>query len=119
VGRVLVDAPCSELGVLRRGPDVRWRLDPGAFAPLPALQAGLLDRAAAHVAPGGLLVYATCTFREAEDEGVSRTFEATHPEFARAAPQADPAVVTADGFVRTWPHVHGVDAFFAAVWRRA
>jgi 16S rRNA (cytosine967-C5)-methyltransferase len=118
VDRALVDAPCSELGPLRRGPDLRWRLDPTRFAALPALQLELLARAARHVAPGGTLVYATCTFRREEDEDVARAFEATHPAFARRAPAADARVLTPDGFLRTWPHRHGTDAFFAACWRR-
>ena len=118
VDRALVDAPCSELGTLRRGPDLRWRLDPAAFAPLPALQLSLCERAAAHVRPGGALVYATCTFRREEDEAVALAFEARHPEFARERPRAPAGCVTADGFLRTWPHRQGCDAFFAAAWRR-
>jgi 16S rRNA (cytosine967-C5)-methyltransferase len=118
VDRVLVDAPCSELGALRRGPDVRWRLDPAGFAALPALQLGILARGAGHVRPGGTLVYATCTFRRAEDEDVALAFEAAHPRFARAAPAVDPAVLTPEGFLRTFPHRHGTDGFFAARWVR-
>lgn len=118
VDRALVDAPCSELGPLRRGPDLRWRLDPAAFAALPALQAELLARAARHVRPGGRLVYATCTFRREEDEEVALAFEAAHPTFRRIAPAVDPAALTPDGFLRTWPHRHGTDAFFAAAWER-
>ncbi|HET7823966.1 MAG TPA: RsmB/NOP family class I SAM-dependent RNA methyltransferase, partial [Anaeromyxobacter sp.] len=116
--RVLVDAPCSELGALRRGPDVRWRLDPARFAGLPALQLAILSRAARHVRPGGVLGYATCTFRRAENEEVALAFEAAEPGFERVAAHAPAAVRTADGFLRTWPHRHGTDAFFAAVWRR-
>jgi 16S rRNA (cytosine967-C5)-methyltransferase len=112
----LVDAPCSELGALRRGPDQRFRLDPAAFDALPPLQLGLVARAARHVAPGGTLVYATCTFRREEDEDVARAFEASHPAFERNP--APPATRTPDGFSRTWPHRHGADAFFAAAWRR-
>jgi 16S rRNA (cytosine967-C5)-methyltransferase len=118
VDHVLVDAPCSELGALRRGPDLRWRLDRSSFAPLPALQLAILARAARHVRKGGTLVYATCTFRRDEDEDVALAFEATHPELTRTSPEAPASVVTRDGFVRTWPHAHGTDAFFAAVWRR-
>ncbi|WP_242392491.1 RsmB/NOP family class I SAM-dependent RNA methyltransferase [Anaeromyxobacter oryzisoli] len=118
VDRALVDAPCSELGALRRGPDLRWRLDPASFAPLPALQREILSRAARHVRPGGRLVYATCTFRRAEDEDVALAFEGDHPAFERVAPEADPSVVTPEGFLRTWPHRHGTDGFFAAVWTR-
>ncbi|HEY6004618.1 MAG TPA: RsmB/NOP family class I SAM-dependent RNA methyltransferase, partial [Anaeromyxobacter sp.] len=119
VDRVLVDAPCSELGVLRRGPDVRWRLDPASFAALPELQLGILARAARHVRPGGTLAYATCTFRREEDEAVALAFEAREPALERAALAAPPAVLTANGFLRTWPHRHGTDAFFAAAWRRS
>ena len=118
VDRVLVDAPCSELGALRRGPDLRWRIDPGGFAALPALQAGILSDAARHVRPGGRLVYATCTFRREEDEDVARAFEAGHTAFARVLPEVAPALTTAEGFLRTWPHRDGTDAFFAAVWQR-
>lgn len=102
----LVDAPCSELGALRRGPDQRFRLDAAAFAPLPALQLMLLARAAGCLRPGGRLVYATCTFRREEDEEVAEAFERAHPTFAREARR------------RTWPHRDGADAFFVARWRR-
>ena len=117
--RVLVDAPCSELGALRRGPDARWRVDPSTFAGLPALQLGLLLRAARHVRPGGTLAYATCTFRREEDEAVALAFEAADGRFARVLPPAPPEVVTPDGFLRTWPHRHGTDGFFGAVWTRS
>jgi 16S rRNA (cytosine967-C5)-methyltransferase len=116
--RVLVDAPCSELGSLRRGPDLRWRIDPSGFAALPRLQLTLLARAARHVRPGGRLVYATCTFRREEDEDVALAFEAAHPQFTRVRPEADASVITGETFLRTWPHRHGADAFFAAVWER-
>jgi 16S rRNA (cytosine967-C5)-methyltransferase len=118
VDRVLVDAPCSELGSLRRGPDLRWRIDPASFEALPSLQLGILARAARHVAPGGRLVYATCTFRSAENEEVAEAFEAAHPRFTRVVPEVDLSLVTPQGFVRTWPHKHGADAFFVACWRR-
>jgi 16S rRNA (cytosine967-C5)-methyltransferase len=116
--RVLVDAPCSELGVLRRGPDLRWRLDPAAFAALPPLQRAILDRAARHVRPGGRLVYATCTMRRAENEDVALAFEAGHRELSRVAPGPGAPLVGADRFLRTLPHRDGADGFFAAVWER-
>jgi 16S rRNA (cytosine967-C5)-methyltransferase len=103
----LVDAPCSELGALRRGPDLRFHLDPAGFAPLPRLQRELLGRTASLVRPGGRLVYATCTFRREEDEDVAEAFERAHPGFAREA------------WARTWPHRDGTDGFFVARWRRA
>jgi 16S rRNA (cytosine967-C5)-methyltransferase len=119
VDAALVDAPCSELGPLRRGPDLRWRLDPAAFAALPPLQLGLLSEASRCVRPGGRLVYATCTFREEENEQVARAFEAGHPGWTRVTPAGPPELVDGERFLRTWPHRHGTDAFFAAAWRRA
>ncbi len=109
--RVLVDAPCSELGALRRGPDLRWRLNPADFAPMPGLQRALLETALAHLAPGGRLVYATCTFRPEENEQVVADFERAHPQLQRVAVPFE----STDGFLRTWPHRHGTDAFFASV----
>jgi 16S rRNA (cytosine967-C5)-methyltransferase len=117
VDRILVDAPCSELGALRRGPDLRWRLDPGAFGPLPALQRAIAAAALRHLRPGGTFVYATCTFRREEDEEVVAALEGEHPALERAVPPVPAAVLTPEGFLRTWPHRHGTDAFFAAAWR--
>ena len=119
VDSALVDAPCSELGPLRRGPDQRFRLDPAAFAALPPLQLELLARAARHVRPGGRLVYVTCTLRREEDEAVAEAFENLHPEYERVPAPAPAAFVGGDGFFRAWPHRHGTDGFFGAVWRRS
>ena len=115
VARVLVDAPCSELGALRRGPDLRWRIEPADFAALPAQQRALLETAAGHLSPGGTLVYATCTFRHQENEDVVRDFERAHPELARVRPSLDARLLDADGALHCWPHKHGTDAFFASV----
>ena len=101
--RVLVDAPCSELGALRRGPDMRWRLQPDPT--LPATQGALLETAAPLARKR--LVYATCTLARAENEAVAEAFEAAHGEFRRARP-----------FWRTLPHTDGTDGFFAAIWDR-
>lgn len=106
--RVLVDAPCSGLGALRRGPDLRFRIDPASFGGLPALQLSILERAAAHVRPGGRLVYATCTLRREENEEVALAFEERRADFTRSAL-----------FLRLWPHRHGTDGFFAATWARS
>jgi 16S rRNA (cytosine967-C5)-methyltransferase len=102
---VLVDAPCSELGALRRGPDLRWRIDPRTFDALPALQLELLERGAKHTRPQGRLVYATCTIRREENEAVADAFERTHGNFTRVR------------LFHCWPHVEGTDAFFAAVYQ--
>jgi 16S rRNA (cytosine967-C5)-methyltransferase len=116
VDRVLVDAPCSELGVLRRGPDRRFLLDPSTFAALPALQLGILERAAGHVRPGGRLVHATCTLRREENEEVARAFGARRTDFTLG--DALPGLSEGDGFLRLLPHRHGTDGFFAAAWTR-
>jgi len=114
--RVLVDAPCSELGALRRGPDRRFRVDPSTFASLPALQLRILERAAGHVRPGGRLIYATCTLRHEENEEVDRAFGARRNDFTPG--DALPGHSGDEGFLRLWPHRHGTDGFFAAAWER-
>ena len=122
VDRVLVDAPCSELGPLRRGPDVRFRLEPATFTALPSLQRSLLEKALKHLRPGGRLVYATCTFRREEGEEVALAFEAANAaQLTRhrlGEGWLDPSLVTPEGFFRSFPHRHGTDGFFAAVWTR-
>lgn len=116
--RVLVDAPCSETGALRRGPDLRFRLDPAAIAKLPALQLGLLERAAGYVARGGRLIYATCSFRRAENEDVVDAFLAGRRSDFRVIEAPVPVAVRRGPYLRTWPHLHDADAFFAAVLER-
>lgn len=99
---VVLDAPCSGLGVLRRHPEAKWRLEPADLDQLAALQGRLLEAVAARVAPGGVLVYAVCTFTEREGATQIARFLERHPE------------LTADGApLRTWPHQDGADAFFA------
>jgi 16S rRNA (cytosine967-C5)-methyltransferase len=118
--RVLVDAPCSGLGVLRRNPEARWRLTPEEVGAFPARQLALLEQYAPLVEPGGRLIYATCTFLRAEDEGVVDTFLVRHDSFrvmpVKAILGAARAAEMGDGtFLRTWPHRQGTDGFFAAV----
>jgi 16S rRNA (cytosine967-C5)-methyltransferase len=116
--RVLVDAPCSGLGVLARRPDVRWRRRESDLRELPGVQARLLARGASLVRPGGVLVYSTCTTEPEENEEVVEAFLEGRPEF-RTEPARDllPAAV-ADRYVRTWPHRHDCDGSFAARLRR-
>jgi 16S rRNA (cytosine967-C5)-methyltransferase len=118
--RALVDAPCSELGTLRRGPDARWRARPEELERLPALQLRILEGAARALRPGGQLVYATCTLRREENEEVALAFEEAHPEFERTRPAArfPDASFVRGGFFRSLPHLHDCDGFFAAVYRR-
>jgi 16S rRNA (cytosine967-C5)-methyltransferase len=116
--RVIVDAPCSELGPLRRGPDARFRLQKADLAQLPALQLRILEEAARCVRPGGRLVYATCTLRRAENQEVAAAFERAHPAFRRVRPGAGwlDESFARDGFFVALPHRHGTDGFFAAVY---
>jgi 16S rRNA (cytosine967-C5)-methyltransferase len=116
--RVLVDAPCTGLGVLRRNPDIKWRLGPKAVRRLHLLQVEILGQAARLVRPGGILVYATCTLTPEENEGTLQAFLAAHGDFCRedARPFLPPTcgeVVEGSGSLKTWPHRHGVDGFFA------
>jgi 16S rRNA (cytosine967-C5)-methyltransferase len=117
---VLVDAPCSNLGVLRRNPDGKWRRQPDDFAPLAAAQAAILDAAADLVRPGGVLVYATCSLEPEENEDVVAALRARRPEFAPdPLPPAVPAVCrAAPDVLRMAPHRHGSDGFTAHRLRR-
>jgi 16S rRNA (cytosine967-C5)-methyltransferase len=120
---VLVDAPCSGLGTLRAHPEVRWSRGPADVRRLADLQARILHAASVHLAPGGALVYATCTISTEENDGVVEPWLATHPELERenAAAYLPPeaaALVDANGALRTLPHRHGLDGFFAVRARR-
>ena len=118
---VLVDAPCSGLGVLRRDPDIRWRRAPGDLAAFAATQLRMLRRAAETVRPGGRLVYATCSSEPEENDEVVARFRDSHPQFTPVAPATVPAVARVldrDGYLRTLPFRDGVEAFFAAVLAR-
>lgn len=114
--RVLVDAPCSGLGVLRRRADARWRKEPGAISEMAALQRPLLEAAAALVRPGGVVVYSVCSFEPEETEQIVTPFLSRHPEFSLedARPFLPPAFRGSDFYFRALPHVHGTDGVFAA-----
>jgi len=116
---VLVDAPCSALGTLRRHPEIRWQR---AQADLPRhaeTQAALLAGAAPAVRPGGTLVYAVCTFTEEEGPAVARSFLEHHPAFHRVPIDSSwDSARTADGDLATGPHQAEWDAFYAVVFRR-
>ncbi len=117
---VLVDAPCTGTGTFRRHPDARWRLKPSDLAMLPALQHQILEAAAAIVAPGGLLVYSTCSMEPEENDQRVDAFLSAHPEFTLEPPPAGavPAEVLDAGRLRVLPHLHGTDGSFAARLRR-
>jgi 16S rRNA (cytosine967-C5)-methyltransferase len=119
---VLVDAPCSGLGILRRDPDIRWRRNEDDLPALAAAQLVMLRHAAAAVTPGGRLIYSTCSSEAEENEAVADAFLATSPGFAPIDLRHDPAsalppdVVDANGYLRTYPHQHGLEAFFGAAF---
>ena len=116
---VLVDAPCSNLGVLRRNPEVKWRRQPADVAAAGERQRGILAAAAGLVRPGGRLVYATCSLEPEENDDVARDFLAARPDFLVEPPAACPVAPDAAGFVRCLPHRHGTDGFTAIRFRRA
>ena len=121
--RVLVDAPCSGLGTIRRDPDIRWRRSEADLPGLASAQVALLSRAAGSVKSGGRLIYATCSSEPEENEAVIDTFLAAHPGFAlidlRGAGTALPeSLIDTRGMMRTLPFEHGLEAFFAAALNR-
>jgi 16S rRNA (cytosine967-C5)-methyltransferase len=123
IDRVLVDAPCSGFGTLRRNPDLKWRQSEDAIAQLAAKQRAILTAAAALVKPGGRLVYATCSFLHAENQDVVAVFLDAHPQF-RLLPANDilrqhHIALDTGEFLQLYPHRHGCDGFFAAVMERA
>ncbi|MFN3594357.1 MAG: RsmB/NOP family class I SAM-dependent RNA methyltransferase [Thiobacillaceae bacterium] len=120
--RVLVDAPCSGLGTLRRNPDLKWRQTPQTVAELAAKQAAILAAAAGLVKPGGRLVYATCSLLPEENEAIVAAFLDAHPEYRQlpvgpilASQHIDLAM---DEVLRLDPARHGTDGFYAAVLER-
>jgi 16S rRNA (cytosine967-C5)-methyltransferase len=121
--RVLLDAPCTGLGTIRRRPEIKWRRVPKDLPRLGALQRELLEGVAGAVAPGGLLVYSTCSLEPEETDTVIASFLATHPDFSLDAPASalpgGSALVDGDGLMRAWPHRDGTDGFFVARLRRS
>ena len=128
--RVLVDAPCSGLGTLRRHPDLKWRQDEAALARMSVQQAAILQSAARLLKPGGRLVYATCSVLQQENEAVAKAFTQANADFTPLDAHdaltglAQAAHLCSGGasgrqFLHLWPHRHQTDGFFAAVWQRA
>jgi 16S rRNA (cytosine967-C5)-methyltransferase len=122
IDRVLVDAPCSGLGTLRRNPDLKWRQTPESVAELTPKQASILASAARLVKTAGRLVYATCSVLEAENEAIVAQFLADHPNFALVPAGEVLAEQRIDlemgDYLSLWPHRHATDGFFAAVLER-
>jgi 16S rRNA (cytosine967-C5)-methyltransferase len=128
IDRVIVDAPCSGLGTLRRNPDLKWRQSPEGLAELTAKQSAILASAARLLKEGGRIVYATCSLLRAENEEIAQAFTAAHPGFRRllvrelleSARVHDAAKLCTEGGqdLRLWPQRHGTDGFYAAAWEK-
>jgi 16S rRNA (cytosine967-C5)-methyltransferase len=131
IDRVLVDAPCSGLGTLRRNPDLKWRQSLQSVIELTATQTAILQSAARLLKPGGRLVYATCSMMVQENEAIAQAFtEANHDftpmdagDILTGLKLADATRLCSGGdnglrYLRLWPHRHQTDGFFAAVWQK-
>jgi len=131
IDRVLVDAPCTGLGTLRRNPDLKWRQSPKSVEELVLKQAAILQSAARLLKPGGRLVYATCSILPQENEAIAQAFSAANSDFTplqaaeilsgleveRAASLCS-GPETGGEYLRLWPHRHATDGFFAAAWEK-
>ncbi|MEO8654711.1 MAG: RsmB/NOP family class I SAM-dependent RNA methyltransferase [Ramlibacter sp.] len=131
IDRVLVDAPCSGLGTLRRNPDLKWRQSPQSVQEMTVKQAAILASAARLLKSGGRLVYATCSLLPQENEEIARDFSQAHPDFIALAAGEVLAQLKVEGaaslcsggegrqdYLRLWPHRHRTDGFFAALWTK-
>ena len=131
VDRVLVDAPCSGLGTLRRNPDLKWRQSPQAVQEMTVKQAAILASAARLLKPGGRLVYATCSVLPDENESIAQAFTEAHADFQPLQAGEVLAQLKVEGgerlcsggeqglqYLRLWPHLHNTDGFFAAIWQK-
>jgi 16S rRNA (cytosine967-C5)-methyltransferase len=122
IDRVLVDAPCSGLGTLRRNPDLKWRQSPQTIAELTLKQAAILRAAARLLKPGGRLVYATCSLLAEENQDIVTAFLAEHDKFkllnCNNILKQQQIELDTGPYLQLWPHLNGTDGFFAAVMER-
>ncbi len=131
IDRVLVDAPCTGMGTLRRNPDLKWRQNQTAVDEMTVKQTAILQSAARLLKPGGRLVYATCSVLPQENEAIALAFSEANPDFVPLdvgevlvglkVEHAENLCSGGDNqqrFLRLWPHRHQTDGFFAAVWQR-
>jgi 16S rRNA (cytosine967-C5)-methyltransferase len=116
--RVLVDAPCTGTGTLRRNPEIRWRISPADIEDLSARQARILWNASQMVKLGGRLVYATCSIEPEENELVVSSFLGKSDSFRKLEIPMNSSLITSSGALRTWPHSEGVEGFFIAAFQR-
>jgi 16S rRNA (cytosine967-C5)-methyltransferase len=116
--RLIVDVPCSGLGIIRKKPDIRYK-DPKALEGLPQVQRDILENVCRYVRPGGVLLYATCTVLRRENQDVVEDFLRRHPEYRlEGFPLPGPVGQVEEGMLTLWPHIHGTDGFFFAKLRK-
>ena len=115
--RILIDAPCTGLGTLRRNPEIKWRTSPVDAEKCSILQKAILENAAHYLKRGGSLIYSTCTITKEENEAVIEDFTNRHPDFVcnRPPDAINSSLVDDHGYFRSYPHRHGTDGFFGAV----
>ena len=131
IDRVLVDAPCTGLGTLRRNPDLKWRQSPEGVQEMAVKQTAILQSAARLLKSGGRLVYATCSVLPQENEAIAEAFTELNKDFTvlsageiltelkvEGAPTLCSGGEDGQRFLRLWPHRHQTDGFFAAVWQK-
>jgi len=131
IDRVLVDAPCSGLGTLRRNPDLKWRQSMQSVEEMTVKQSAILQSAARLLKPGGRLVYATCSVLPQENEAIAQVFSESNSDFTplevgevlshlkvEGAPTLCHGGESGQKYLRLWPHRHATDGFFAAVWQK-
>jgi 16S rRNA (cytosine967-C5)-methyltransferase len=131
IDRVLVDAPCTGMGTLRRNPDLKWRQNEKAVEEMAVKQTAILQSAARLVKSGGRLVYATCSVLPQENEAIAQAFSVANPDFeplqvadiltelkVESAPTLCAGGEAGNLYLRLWPHRHMTDGFFAAVWQK-
>ena len=131
IDRVLVDAPCSGLGTLRRNPDLKWRQNMQSVAEMALKQSAILQSASQLLKPGGRLVYATCSLLLQENEAIAQSFSGQNSDFVpldvgeimTKLKVTGAASLCSGGlnglkYLRLWPHLHNTDGFFAAIWQR-
>lgn len=116
--KVLLDAPCSGLGVLGHKPEIRWRRDETLLKEFPLLQEKLIEQGATYVKKNGILVYSTCTLESAENERVVDAFLKTHKEFTLEDFTIEGIGKSAEGMMTLWPDQQGSDGFFIAKMRK-
>ena len=129
--RVLVDAPCTGMGTLRRNPDLKWRQDMKAVEEMTVKQTAILQSASRMTKSGGRLVYATCSILPQENEAIAEAFSVANPDFVPlnagdilAELKVENAQTLCSGgengalYLRLWPHLHNTDGFFAAIWQK-